>query len=213
LLFATAEPDFAIELTKLIRDYGLKGTVISYGIEKPYHAKSRLWNIASGREAIRQYMLKSTEARFLIYFDADMIFQTNVIDVLLQQLGQNDVIFSGAPLKQNGLGLSGCGCVLLKRESLENLRFRCYEFRNGEVIFEDNVLEMDLFAHKYKINKGFFLSIDHYFNSSEIAHVCPQKVGLLKSITNNNFLRYCFIKSSIILHYNFPWHIKKLFKN
>jgi hypothetical protein len=212
LLFATLEPDYVMDLKKSLQKCGLKGTVISYEVEKPIYAKSRLWNIACGREAIRQYLLTNTNAQNLIFIDADMIFKKNVINTLIEKLGGNDVVFSGAALKQHGLGLTGFGCVLLKRDTLEKLRFRCFEFKNGEVIFEDNVLEMDLFTLRSRIVKGFFLEIDHYLNSTEIAHVSPQNVGFVRRMVNNNLLRYCLIKSSISLHYNVPWHLKKLLR-
>jgi hypothetical protein len=201
-----------MDLKKSLQKFGLKGNVISYKVEKPIYAKSRLWNIACGREAIRQYLLTYTKAQKLIFFDADMIYEMNVVNTLVEKLDRNDVVFSGAALKQNGLGLTGCGCVLLKRDTLEKLKFRCYEFKNGEVIFEDNVLEMDLFALRSRVVKEFFLEIDHYLNSTEIASVSPQNVGLVRRMVNNNLLRFCLIKSSISLHYNVPWHLKKLFR-
>ncbi len=127
-----------------------------------------------------------------------------------KEIKDYDAVFSGYPLRHRGIGLAGCGCVMLTRGILEKLRFRCYEFKNGEVIFEDNVLEMDLFRSGGRIKKGFFIPITHYENSTEGKHIEPQRLGLWRKIANNNSIRYILIRTSILIHYNIPWHLKVL---
>jgi len=141
-----------------------------------------------------------------------MTFEPSVIKIMEKEIQGYDVVFSGYPLKHYGIGLAGAGCVMLTRSILEKVKFRCYEFKNGEVIFEDNLLEMDLFRLGSRIKKGFFLSIDHYRSVTEARHVTPQPTGILRKITNCTFARYGLIRASIMIQYNIPWKLK-LFLN
>ena len=100
--------------------------------------------------------------------------------------------------------------MMLTRNILEKIRFRCYEFKNGEVIFEDNVLEMDLFRLGSRIKKGFFLSINHYRSVTEARYIAPQPVGMLRKVANFAFARYGLIRASIMTRHNIPWKLKIL---
>lgn len=51
---------------------------------------------------------------------------------------------------------------MLTREILRKIKFRCCEFKNGEVISEDQVLDMDLFRCHARVKKGIFVSVRHY---------------------------------------------------
>jgi len=210
LVLATNERDFIEELKGLLGSRGLRGEVVLYETTKPEYARSSLWNIGCGREAIRNYVLSRTDARYLLFLDADMTFDPSVVTIMEREIRNHDAVFSGYPLHRYGIGLSGCGCVMLTRSILEKLRFRCYEFKSGEVIFEDNLLEMDLFRSGGRIKKGFLLHITHHENSTEGKHIEPQRLGLWREITNNNFIRYMLIKISIAARYNIPWHLKVL---
>ena len=64
LVLATEENDFIEELEVLISFYELRGRVILFEVIKPDYARSRLWNIACGREALRQYVLFQTAAGY-----------------------------------------------------------------------------------------------------------------------------------------------------
>jgi len=145
LILATCEYDFVKELENLISLWELRGTILYYEVAKPEYARSHIWNIACGREAIREYTLSKTKAGYLLFLDADMTFEPSVIKIMEKEMHGYDVVFSGCPLRGYGVGLAGAGCVMLTRGILERIKFRCYEFRNGEVISEDNILEMDLF--------------------------------------------------------------------
>ena len=208
IVLATNERDFIEELEGLLGSWGLRGEVVLYETAKPEYARSRLWNICCGREAIRNHVLSRTDARYLLFLDADMTFDPSVVTIMEREIQDHDAVFSGYPLHRCGTGLAGCGCVMLTRSILEKLRFRCYEFKSGEIIFEDNLLEMDLFRSGGRIKKGFFIHITHYENSTECSHMEPQRLGLWRKITNNNFIRYIFIRASIAARYNIPWHLK-----
>ncbi|MBM3156392.1 MAG: glycosyltransferase family 2 protein [Chloroflexi bacterium] len=210
LVFATSEHDFVDELQHFLVSWKLRGTVVSYEVEKPSYASSKIWNIVGGREAIRNYVLTQTDAGYLLFLDSDMVIDASVINIMERKIQNYDAVFSGYPLRTYGIGLAGCGCVMLARSILERLRFRCYEFRNGEIIFEDNMLEMDLFRSGGRIKKGFFVPITHYVNPTEGKHIEPQRLGLWRRIANNSFIRYMLIKTSISVHYNIPWHLKVL---
>ncbi len=210
LILATSEYDYIKELESLVSFWKLRGTVLLYEIVKPDYARSNIWNIACGREAIRQYTLSQTEARYLLFLDADMIFEPSVIKIMEKEIQGYDVVFSGHQLRHYGTGLAGAGCMMLPRSILGKIRFRCYEFKNGEVIFEDNVLEMDLFRLGSRIKKGFFLSISHYTSATEARHITPQPVRILRKITTCAFARYWLIRASIMTRHNIPWKLKVL---
>jgi hypothetical protein len=210
LVLSTCEGDFIEELQDLMKSTGLRGTVIQYEVAKPGYAQSDIWNIACGREAIRRYVLQSTQASHLLFLDADMVFDPLVVSKVEAALEGYDAVFSGYPLRNYGEGLVGAGCLMLKRNILEKICFRCYEFRNRQVIFEDNLVEMDVFQAGGKIRKGYFVSIDHYVNKDQVKHIDPQKVDMIRRVTSSAFVRYCLIKASVLLHWNIPWTFKVL---
>jgi hypothetical protein len=211
LVFATSELDYIPELKNLVSQYRLRATVIPYAVIKPDWAKSRFWNIAWGREAVRQYFLSRPEFDGLLFMDADMTYDTSVIDVMIRKLTGNDVVFSGYRLRSGGTGLTGAGCLIMTRQILQKIKFRCYEFKNGSAISEDNVLEVDLFRQSARIKKGFFLSIDHFINANEAKHIESQKVSIFSRITNHSMFRYCIVRLGILIHFNLSWRLFLLF--
>jgi hypothetical protein len=219
LVFATDDIRFAEELNKLIKDSNLKANVISYQVVKPDYAKSRLWRIAAARESIRKYFLSQPGVDSLLFLDADMTFDPKVITIMQKEMKNYDAVFSGYRFRNDMIGLTGAGCLFLGRSALEKIQFRCYEFKNGQDINEDSVAEMDLFKQRCRIKKGFFVAIDHYASPTEAKHIDPQKVGVFKKVVNNNLVRYCLIKTSVVLHYNIPnksqrilWHFQRAFE-
>lgn len=210
LVIATAERDFAGEIESMMNRWQLKGNVLTYEIFKPEKAKNIIWNIASGREAVRQYFLHHPDAEGLLSLDADMTYDPKVIEIMSRELQGYDVVFSGAPRRDFGIGLAGAGCLLLRRKALEKVRFRCFEFKNGDIIPEDTTLEMDLFRCGCHIKKGIFVSLDHYIDATECRHINPTKISIYKSISNSPFLRYCLIRASTLIHYNIPAYLSVL---
>jgi len=208
LVLATDENELVGELEGFIKLWKLKGHVLPYEVAKPDHAQSNIWEIAFGREAIRRYMLNQTEAEYLLFLDADMTVEPSIVSIMKQEIEGYDVVFSGYPLRNHGIGLAGAGCAMLKRSVLEKLNFRCYEFKNGEVIFEDNVLEMDLFRLRSRVKKGFFLTINHFNNADNMKQITPRPVGAFRKLINHPLLRYGLLKDSIALRCNIPWRLK-----
>jgi hypothetical protein len=211
LVFATDEYDYVKELEDLIHSWDLNGIVLTYDVVRPDYAQSSIWNIANGREAIRRYAMSHPEVQYLLFLDTDMTFEPSVIPLLQKEIQGFGAVFSGYPLRNYGIGLAGAGCVMLTRDAFEKIEFRCYEFKNGEVIFEDNVLEMDLFRTGRRIKKGFFLSIDHYLRADIVLHIARRPVGLVQKLTNCAFLRFLLIRISIMVGYNIPWKLKIFF--
>lgn len=208
LVLATNEVDLAGELERQLDSYGLRGTVISYETVKPGYARNKVWHIACGREALRRYMVLHTEARYFLSVDTDMVYDPGVIERLQHEIQNCDAVFSGYEMRDNGIGLAGGGCIMLNRATIEKVRFRCIEFKNGETITEDNALELDLFRLRRRVKKGFFISIAHYINMAEAKVVTPREVGRLYRMMNHALIRYALIRISIIVHYNIPWKLK-----
>ena len=211
LIIATSETDYSAELNNLLNCRKLRSCVINYQVIKPNHAQSRIWNIASGREALRNYMLGLNQAQYLLFLDSDMTFDPSVISIMEREIQGYDAVFSGYYFRNYGLGFAGAGCLMLTRTILPKIEFRCYEFKNGEVIFEDNIVEMDIFQSGGRIKKGIFVAAEHYTAADEFQRAVPRPMSIGQRITNHPLLRYFLIKASIMVRYNIPWHIKVFF--
>jgi len=209
LVLATDEPDLVDELEKKIAIHQLKGEVLNYEVTKPSYARSRMWSIACGREALRQYVL-SRAAEYLLFLDGDMLFEPLAIDIMKDKIQGFDVVSSGYRLPPKGVWGFGAGCLMLNRKALESIGFRCYEFKNGEVINEDTVLDMDLFSCRVRVNKGIFVSIKHYINSREYFAVDPQSLGWFRTITNSLLMRYIITRISVMTRYHIAHKLQSL---
>jgi hypothetical protein len=125
LVLATCEHDFIEELEGFVNFWKLRGTIVPYEVVRPDYARSNIWNITCGREAIRKYTLSRTEARFLLFLDADMTVEPSVIEKMEKEIQGYDVVFSGYSLHRYGIGLAGAGCVMLTRSVLDPLKWIC----------------------------------------------------------------------------------------
>jgi len=208
LIFAVNEADFVQELERLLSHWGLRGRVILYETIKPEYARSKVWNIACGREAIRRYTLSQPEVRYLLSLDADLICDADIIEIMEREIQGYDIVFSGCPLRDYGIGLAGAGCVMINRSVLEKIRFRCVEFKNGDVMFEDNLLELDSFKLRSRIKRGFFLHVSHYKSANEARNIEPHPVSLYQKITTSVLVRYVLIRASFVVKRNIPWRLK-----
>jgi len=211
LIIATRETDYSAELNNLLNRRKLRSCIINYQVIKPNHAQSRIWNIASGREAVRNYTLGLNQAQYLLFLDSDMTFDPYVISIMEREIQGYDAVFSGYYFRNYGMGFAGAGCLMLTRTILPKIEFRCYEFKNGEIIFEDNIIEMDIFQNSGRIKKGIFVAADHYTAADEFQRTVPRQMSIGQRITNHSLLRYLLIKPSVVIRYNIPWHIKLIF--
>jgi hypothetical protein len=198
LLLATADAEFAIELRSKIEYYKLSGQVIHYEIIKPEYAKSRVWTIASGREALRKYAI-SLEADYFLLLDTDMLYETSIIEKLILEARKYDIVFSGYRARLWNTLTFGAGCLLIKRTIYETISFRCIEFKNKVIFQEDELFEMDSFRAHATTKKGIFIANKHYRNIDEYFSISPGPVGLIRKITTKPIIRYLLIKIEILL--------------
>jgi len=208
LVLATSEKDYAQKLKDMLDTSQLKGTVLTHDIIKPDYARHWIWDVTSGRETIRQYTISQTDANHLLFLDADMLCEPDIVTTMMKYIDGGDTVFNGYALRGHGIGLAGAGCLMLNRRVLERISFRCREFKNGEVIFEDNLLEIDLFRLHARVKKGIYVATDHYQDADSFKHLEPYSIGIVRRLANHPFIRYILIKSSMAVHYNIPWRLK-----
>jgi hypothetical protein len=201
LVLATIEKDFVEELEEMLSRWGVKARTILYETVKPEYAASIAWNTSCGREAIRKYALE-IGASYLLFTDADMVCDPQIIDILSREIKDYDMVASGYMGKNRFAVTIGTGCILLTQGALRKTKFRCYEFKNHQTLDEGETLEMDSFSKRLRFKKGYFLTIDHYNRDGSFGHIEPHAVSLSRKITNSLFIRYILMKASIVLRYN-----------
>jgi len=200
LILATAEHDFAPELESLLASRGIMGRVVLYEVVKPPYARRIIWNVACGRESIRRYMLSQTDADYLLSLDHDMVCDPNIIRILLGEIQGYDVVHSGHRLRwsDHAIGM-GAGCALISRRALEKVAFRCFEFKNGDIMDDGLTLELDLIRSGCRVKKGVFLRIDHYIDAERVRSIEPQPLGLLRRLSTSWPFRYAILRLSLLL--------------
>ena len=101
--------------------------------------------------------------------------------------------------------------MMVNRNTLKKVSFRCVEFKNGDTLSEDYMFEMDSFRLGYKIKKGIFVHASHYKSENEVEHVVPQPVSIYRRLMTSSLFRYLLIRCSLIVNYNMPkrlWRMK-----
>jgi hypothetical protein len=199
LVLATNELDFIPDLEKALKRHEIRSRVLHYTTVGPDYAKTYVWNIASGRETIRQFVISHSKAEHLLWVDSDMTFDAGLINILKENIRGYGVIYSGYALRFHGLALTGGGCCLLTREVFQRFKYKCYEFRNGFGITDDMALEFDLLVSHVRIKKGFFLNIHHYDNNGRDMFVAPRRMGFFR-VTQSSMVRYAILKSELLTH-------------
>jgi hypothetical protein len=210
LILATEEPYFVTELKEQIDRYNLRGEAIAFEVVKPDYARSPVWNVAWGREVMRQYAL-SRGAEYLLCLDSDMTYDPSVISIMKEKIQGFDVVSSGYQLTHWGGWGFGTGCLLINRETLNKITFRCFEFKNGQVIYEDNSLDMDLFACRARVRRGIFVSVKHYEDREHYYAIEPRPMGWFRALTNSSLVRYMIVRMGIMFRYNIAYKLHTLF--
>ena len=198
LVIATDEINFLEELKNHFKKYNLKGDVIYYETQKPDYAKDRIWSITCGREAIRQFAVKN-KFGYLLSVDADMIFDSSIIQVLLGVSNGFDVVqsgYKGRSTENIGFGLS---CTLLTKTVFEKIAFQCREFKNGQLICDGDIFEYDAFRKGAGIKKGVFVEIEHYVDAKIRRAIEPHKLTLVKRLILLPVIRYFMVGFSLCL--------------
>jgi hypothetical protein len=209
LVLATDEPDFIAELKKQINHYHLNGGVITYETVKPDYARSRVWSVTCGREALRHYAL-SKKIEFLLFLDADMIVAPSIITIMKDNCNGFDVVYSGYIMPPHGFLGFGTGCLLINRKTLNKMTFRCYEFNNGQVIDESEMVDWGLFKCHARVNKGIFVAIKHHMDQERYYTIEPRSVGWFKRLTNNLTIRFVLTQMCILARYNIARKLQKI---
>ena len=203
LVFATNEEDFATELKKRLDTLGIRGKALRYQTIKPDYAKSRVWNVVCGREAVRKYMLSQTDADYILWLDADMLYDSNIIEILKREIQGYDVVFSGYRLRESiAIALAGGGCCMVTRDLMEEIEYRCLEFRNGFAFNEDTLFEFDIIKMGKRMRKGFFSTIEHFEDREHSVSIGPCEVSLYRRILHSRYFRYLLIKTTMTLRYD-----------
>jgi hypothetical protein len=161
--------------------------------------------VACGREAVREYMVSKTRAEYMLCIDADMTCDPDIVEIMEREIQGYDVVYSGYPLRNFGIALSGGGCCMLAADVAREFKFRGLGFRNGTVITEDIVFEYDLIRSGRKIKKGFFLAVSHYANETTARSIGPRPLGPYRRIVHSPVFRYTLIKASIVLQRDIGW--------
>ena len=210
LVMATDEPDFVDELEEQIKRHHLKGEVITYETVKPDYARSRIWSVTCGREAIRQYALLQG-AEYLLCLDGDMVYESSLISIMKSKIKGFDVAYSGFRFRRYGTFGFGTSCFMINRKILSKMTFKCYEFRNGQELDDGESIFLELFRYRAKLNKGFFLPIKHYRNSQEYYAVEPQPMRWYETLTHIQLVRYMLTMAAVLTRYNIARKLHILF--
>lgn len=201
LVLATDEPDFVAELEEQIKLHHLRGEVITYETVKPDYARSRIWSVTCGREAIRQYA-QLQGAEYLLCLDGDMVYDPSVISIVKAKIQGFDVAYSGFRFRRRGTLGFGTSCFMINRKILTKMTFKCYEFRNGQILDDGEAIFLELFRCHARLNKGFFVSIKHYMNSHEYYAVEPQPMRWYQTLTHILLVRYILTRAAVLARYN-----------
>ena len=201
LTLATDETDFVEELRGQLRLHFIRGEVIAYETVKPEHARTRLWSITCGREALRRHVL-AKKAGFFLSLDADMVFDPSVVAIMKSRIAGFDAVFSSYRVPPYGVMAYGNGCLLMRSEVLNDFAFTCYEFSGGDVLDESETVDWGLFRCHAKLNKGTFVFAEHYWNSENCYMVEPKPTGWFRTLANNPLLRFVLIQVSIMVRHN-----------
>lgn len=212
LILATEEPDYVAELKTLLGKYNLNGEIILFEVNKPDYARSRVWAIGCGREKLRQFAI-SRPADYMLFLDTDLTCDPQIINILKSRIRGFNAAFAGFRLRHDGSWGFGGGCFMLDRKALSQITIRCVEFRNGEVICEDEIIDMELFKNHCRANKGLFLANRHYRSREVFFDIAPGPVSFFRRTANSLPVRYMLIKMSILCRRNIEgWLHNKLIR-
>jgi len=190
---------------------GLDVKIIKYPKTKPPFTdpkfipqKERIWDMVAGRNAVREYFLQS-DADYLLSLDADMLYDKNMISILMKEIKDCDVVMSGYKLRTGRIGYS-LGCALIKREVMGQVRFRCLIYRSSQIpnIIEDGCMfEHDCFVKGFRIKRGLFVRIVHLFQNGQLV-INPRPLTIAEKFKNASWFRYLAIKACMVTKRDLP---------
>ena len=130
-----------------------------------------------------------------------MVYEMSVISIMKLKIEGFDSVYSGYRWRNGNWGFGG-GCIMINRKAFSQITFRCYEFKNGQVLSEDEILDMDFFSARIHANKGIFLTSKHFNSRDEYYTINPKPLPLFLAIGNSLFVKYVVMRADIILRIN-----------
>jgi hypothetical protein len=157
-----------------------------------------VWNIACGRETLREYAV-SHDAEFMLFLDSDMTYDPMMVNTLKAVSNGYDVVYSGYTLRNGENWGYGTGLLMLNRKAFSLIPIVCREFKNGNALYEDDLLDMAFFQHRIRVKKGIFVANRHYSRRDSFLAIAPQRVTPFRELANALFPRYLILRLSILL--------------
>ncbi len=168
--------------------------------------KIRILDMVEGRNVARSYFLRS-DAEYFLSVDADMIYDPNLISILMDEIKNYDIVMSGYMKKNHRLGYS-LGCALIRRKVLEKVKFNCLIFPSSpdmpNIIEDGWMLEYDAIQKGFKIKRGIFVGIDHIVSEKDKLEVIPRRITTWEKIKTNSAIRYLIVKLCILTKRDLP---------
>ena len=168
--------------------------------------KNRIQDMVDGRNVVRNYFLKS-DAKYFLSVDADMVYDPNIISILMNEIKNSDIVMSGYMKKNHRLGYS-LGCALIRREVLEKVKFNCLIFPSSpdmpNIIEDGWMFEYDAIQNGFKVNRGVFVEIEHVINKKERLKVTPREITTWEKIKTNSAIRYLIVKLCTLTKRDLP---------
>ncbi|MCD6080474.1 MAG: glycosyltransferase family 2 protein [Candidatus Omnitrophica bacterium] len=213
LVISTSDNNFRTDIPK-----GLNCEIINYRkpsvIDTDNHFignKIRIRDMVEGRNTVRSYFLESN-AEYFLSVDADMIYDPNLISILMAEIKNYDIVMSGYMKKNDRLGYS-LGCALIRREVLERVKFNCLIFPSSldipNIVEDGWMFEHDAIQQGFKIKRGIFVEIEHVISKKERLRVKPRRTTFLEKIKTNSAIRYLIVKLCILTKRDLPRIILK----
>jgi len=168
--------------------------------------KNRIQDMVAGRNVVRNYFLKS-DAEYFLSVDADMVYDPNIISILMNEIKNSDIVMSGYMKKNHRLGYS-LGCALIRREVLEKVKFNCLIFPSSldmpNIIEDGWMFEYDAIHNGFKIKRGVFVEVEHIISERERLGVIPREITTWEKIKTNSVMRYLLVKLCILTKRDLP---------
>lgn len=202
---STDDNEFGEELKEAYPDIN----ILIYTPMQPVGAEDkRIWTMTQGRRVLQDTFLKY-RCDWFLSLDADMIYDNDAVDKLKRHVGSCKIIQNAYLLRHHidfkavGFGL---GCSLIHRSVLEKVEFRCKEYSVTHVIEEGNMFEFDATMAGYKVKKGNWININHYYNQYEYLNNDLISVPL----TANQLIRFTLLLFTQTFKFDFSRTLFKL---
>jgi len=208
LIISTSNNNFKIdipeELNCRVIKYHKSSVISSDKLFIPQ--KNRIRDMVAGRNVVRNYFLKS-DAKYFLSVDADMVYDPDIISILMNEIKNSDIVMSGYMKKNHRLGYS-LGCALIRREVLEKVRFNCLIFPSSpdmpNIIEDGWMFEYEAIHNGFKVKRGVFIGIEHIISERKKLKVIPRRTTFLEKVKANSAIRYLIVKLCILTKRDLP---------